>query len=96
MSYQSLILAARPELQRILGTLDPDDRNTQDLMRVLQGIDYELSKAARVSIERLSVEPNQDGWGRDRPGVCLCSNPNGNLVFYADHLVTLAAAKEAQ
>ena len=92
MSYQSLVLAARPELQKMLDGLSQLDRATEDLTRILRGLDYELSKAQMVNIERLSIEPNQDGWGRDLPGVCLCGNPNGNLVFYADHLRLLAIA----
>lgn len=92
MSYQSLVLAARPELQKMLDGLNPDDRSTEDLIRILKGLDYELSKAQRVNIERLSAEPNQDGWGRDLIGVDLGVNPKGNLVFYADHLAKLAEA----
>ena len=92
MTYQSLVLAARPELQKMLDDLDSADHHTQDLVRILKGVDYELSKAQRISIARMSVEQNQDGWGRDFPGVGLFGNSDGNLVFYADHLVLLANA----
>jgi hypothetical protein len=93
MSYQSAFLNARPELQKMLLGLNQEDPNVQELIRVLRGIDYEIAQAARAFIRRYSVEPNQDGWGRDRPGVGLCGNDYaGNLVLYTDHLNALAIA----
>lgn len=92
MSYQSTFLNARPELQKMLLGLDQEDPKVQDLIRLLRGIDYEIAQAARVFIPRLSVEPNQDGWGRDLPGVGLGSSSDGYLVRYTDHLNALAIA----
>jgi hypothetical protein len=93
VSYQSAFLNARPELQKMLLGLDQADPNVQTLLRVLRGIDYEISKASMAFIPRFSVEQNQDGWGRDVPGMGLCGNDHsGNLVRYTDHLNALAIA----
>lgn len=93
MSYQSAFLNARPELQKILLGLDQKDPVVQDIIRLLRGIDYEIAQAARVFIPRFNVAKSQDGWGRDRQGLGLCSNDHGgSLVMYADHLNALAIA----
>lgn len=97
MSYQSAFLNARPELQKMLLSLDQEEPNAQELVRLLRGIDYEISKASRVFISRYSVEPNQDGWGRDLGGVGLAGNNHaGNLVLYTDHVNALAIALAEQ
>lgn len=93
MSYQSAFLKARPELQKMLLELNQQDPNVQELIRVLRGIDYEISIAARIFIPRFCIRPIEDGWGRDRPGVGLCGNDAaGDLVRYSDHINALAIA----
>lgn len=93
MSYQSAFLNARPELQKMLLGLDQTDPNVQELLRVLRGIDYELSKAARVFIDRFEwhVEPGGSGL---KAGAGLCLTNQGSLVRYSDHLNALAIALE--
>ena len=97
MSYQSAFLNARPELQKMLDGLDPADCKTEGLICILKGLDYELLKASQIApIDRFNIEQNQDGWGRDRPGLGLCLTPEGSLVRYTDHLAKLAVAIGAQ
>ncbi|MNR42710.1 hypothetical protein D3C85_1612510 [compost metagenome] len=91
MSYQSAFLNARPELQKMLLGLNQEDPNVQELIRILRGVDYELSQAARVFIDRFEwhVEPGGHGL---KPGSGLCRTDKGSLVRYTDHLNALAIA----
>jgi hypothetical protein len=95
MSYQSAFLNARPELQKMLLGLDQTDPNVQELIRVLRGIDYEISRASRVFIDRFEwhVEPGGHGL---KAGAGLSRTDQGTLVRYTDHLNVLAIALAEQ
>lgn len=82
-------------LEEAIKSLPESSPQHIELRKRLYSCLYLLSEKTPLTVDRFCVSPNEDGWGRDTPGLALCHSPDGDLVRYSDYLLLFARTGSA-